>query len=578
MNEDQAAFGESQLGEYIDADELMEDLGIDEEEIAWRKGFVEFDTEDEHHLSEYTEIFSDHVDDIADGFYDHLMNYEETTAVINRSPKSVDDLKGMQKAYLMTLSSGQYDKSYFRNRARIGKLHELLDMPIKHYIGQYNVYYTLLLDIIADQLHSQLTTTVETTLARECGIDSELDIDPTRLSRRIYEDVEDRLDDLHSLLKILNLDMQVAVETYLQSRINDIEIERDRFAALFENVPSPVVAVRITDDGMRVVNVNTAFENLFEYTAADLGDQHFERVLTPEGEEPRPIEERGIVENIETSTESELSEAEVTLETQFGQREFIRVSAPVDSPNVENLEYAFYIDVTDQKQRRERLQVLSRVMRHNIRNRLTAVQGCAQTLAETVETDNDMELATRIEDSAKDLLETSESIYEIEQHIAGDGEHHPVNPASRIEQVLGEMREEYNHCEFSAPVASDLWVRGTDAFDIALRELIQNAIEHNDAQTPEVDVSVIESLDNKNVDIRVADNGPGIPPGEYEVLTGQRERSKIQHMTGVGLWAVNWIVTRAGGSLEFSANSPRGSIVTMHLPQTDPPKGSEKNS
>jgi PAS domain S-box-containing protein len=572
MTDPSDQLGQGRLNEVIDSDAIIDSIGLTQDEIEWRKEFLDFTEADAETLTQFEELFDEHADQVVDSFYDHLTDFEETQAVIERSPKDIPELKQTQKAYLQTLVAGEYDEAYFESRARIGKLHELLDMPVKHYIGQYNIYYGILLGLITDRIHDRITTTVETTLERRrpsqnAEHDSDTEPDSDRIAQRLYEDVEEAINELHSLLKLLNLDLQVAVDTYLQSRLNDTKQERDRFAALFENVPSPVVAVRVTDDGLRVKEVNAAFEKLFGYSATDLTNRDFEQFLTPAGEEPRPIGERTIVQNIQSSTESELSEAEVTLETQFGRREFIRVSAPVANPSLENLEYAFYIDVTDQKQRQERLQVLSRVLRHNIRNNLSTVKGSISTLAAEPDHENKTQLVECAEEAADNLLSTSEKIYKVEQQIAGDVDQRTLEISSLVRTIVERVRSQYPACEWTMSSADDLEVNAPNTIQIAIEEVIGNAVEHNDCSSPEIDVSVTESLDNQYVTIRVADNGPGIPPAEYEVLTGQRDRSQLQHTSGMGLWIVNWIVTQAGGSLEFSANSPRGSIVEIRLPQ-----------
>lgn len=64
----------------------------------------------------------------------------------------------------------------------------------------------------------------------------------------------------------------------------------------------------------------------------------------------------------------------------------------------------------------------------------------------------------------------------------------------------------------------------------------------------------------------MADNGPGIPSQEREVpLEGDEE--PLKHGGGLGLWIVNWAVTRSDGSVEFDANDPRGSRVSLYLPR-----------
>ena len=156
----QDVFGRGELNANLDAEQLTADIGLDEREIDWRKEFIGFDAEDERRLTSLEPFLREHREEIADRFYANLTQYDQTTAVIGRSPKTVEQLKMTQQAYLVTLATGDYDAAYFQNRARIGKLHELLDMPLKHYIGQYGVYYDLLFDRLDDRIQDQVVEAI----------------------------------------------------------------------------------------------------------------------------------------------------------------------------------------------------------------------------------------------------------------------------------------------------------------------------------------------------------------------------------------------------------------------------------
>jgi K+-sensing histidine kinase KdpD len=53
------------------------------------------------------------------------------------------------------------------------------------------------------------------------------------------------------------------------------------------------------------------------------------------------------------------------------------------------------------------------------------------------------------------------------------------------------------------------------------------------------------------------------------VLQRGRETS-LEHASGLGLWLVHWIVTESGGSVSFEEREPRGSVVELTLPRTEP--------
>ena len=58
------------------------------------------------------------------------------------------------------------------------------------------------------------------------------------------------------------------------------------------------------------------------------------------------------------------------------------------------------------------------------------------------------------------------------------------------------------------------------------------------------------------------------PAVDREVLL-EGEEAPLEHGNGIGLWLVNWIVTRSGGRIAFDENDPRGRRVTLVLSPPD---------
>lgn len=95
-------FGSSALNAQLDVDSLVAECSIDAAEIGWRKEFVGFDEGDEQRLADLEQLFEAHTDEIVDVFYENLTAYEQTTDVIGRSDKALEQLKQTQSAYLVT--------------------------------------------------------------------------------------------------------------------------------------------------------------------------------------------------------------------------------------------------------------------------------------------------------------------------------------------------------------------------------------------------------------------------------------------------------------------------------------------
>ncbi|MFW6435080.1 MAG: globin-coupled sensor protein [Halovenus sp.] len=211
MKMDTDAFGQGGLNPDVDQSQLQEQIGLDDEEIEWRKDFLNFDGDDVARLDGLSETFAASADEIADRFYENLQQYEQTRAVIDRSPKDVEQLKGTQRAYWRTLTGGEYDLSYFTTRARIGKLHDLLEMPVKQYVGQYGLYFELLSDVMTDRTRASVSEILESA-----------DVDEETVEE-VEAEIERRNRETISVLKLMSLDMQVAMETYIESREADLE-------------------------------------------------------------------------------------------------------------------------------------------------------------------------------------------------------------------------------------------------------------------------------------------------------------------------------------------------------------------
>ncbi|MFC7078595.1 globin-coupled sensor protein [Haloarcula halophila] len=255
-------FGQGGLNDQLDADSLVDEIGLDGSEIRWRKDFIGFTDDDVRRLRTYRNDFADNADQVAEDFYDNLTDHEETVEVIGQSPKNVEQLKRTQSAYLTTLVEGEYGTDYFRDRARIGKLHDILDMPMKHYLGQYGVYYDLILPLVGDRLVASLTDRLTDTVA-DGGIEADSTeeedaLNPgSGLSHRaietaVREEVDDALQDILALLRIINLDMQVVTDTYIHSYSQQLEeeIERNKqlMAEVEEDVKQPVSDLQTSAD------------------------------------------------------------------------------------------------------------------------------------------------------------------------------------------------------------------------------------------------------------------------------------------------------------------------------------------
>lgn len=99
----------------------------------------------------------------------------------------------------------------------------------------------------------------------------------------------------------------------------------------------------------------------------------------------------------------------------------------------------------------------------------------------------------------------------------------------------------------------------------AFRNLLKNAIQHNDKPLAEVTVSATDQAET--LTIRVADNGPGIPADRKDAIFAKGEHGLESAGTGIGLYLVETLVTSYGGEISVEDNDPEGSVFVVELPK-----------
>lgn len=224
------------------------------------------------------------------------------------------------------------------------------------------------------------------------------------------------------------------------------------------------------------------------------------------------------------------------------------------------------IDVTDREIRRQRIQVLNRILRHNLRNNVDVIKANAEVRADDRQS-SDSRFKT-IFDAAEELEGLSLDARRI-QDLITDSEtpKTPVEIESTLETVVEtvmETRREEATATIDVPAVT---VRTNERLlTFALENVVENAVQHTDSADPRVEIR--GSVTETGVRIRVLDDGPGIPESEREVLETGREEP-LAHATSMGLWGIKWAVETLGGTLSIGESDLGGAAVRLDLPGSE---------
>jgi len=228
-------------------------------------------------------------------------------------------------------------------------------------------------------------------------------------------------------------------------------------------------------------------------------------------------------------------------------------------------------DITAQKRQQQHLQVLQRVMRHNIRNDLNALRGWTDLLVDASDPDRRATHHDRIERGFDRWERIAENIHQIERAIATQPADVDRIPAATLaQQVVDDRCDRHPAATICAHTSG---ATGTipRLIDVALGELVDNAVQAHPNQDPTVDVTVARPEDGW-LQIVVTDDGPGMPSMEASVLeTG--DESPLSHGSGLGVWTVRMVVTHFGGDVEVETTDD-GTRVVLWIPTGETRPGS----
>ena len=305
--------------------------------------------------------------------------------------------------------------------------------------------------------------------------------------------------------------------------------------------------VIVVDARHVVVEGNPAGRRILDIAAGDDAREHLERVGI-EPFDPATLDGRTTLATGVQVDESDLENRYFDVSTH---------------PLTERAEVIGYIlvfqDVTEREHREQRLEVLNRVLRHNLRNDMTLILGLTTELERTNEGDDDVRL---IRERSEQLVSLAEKARAADSSFA-DGEVGTIDLVEVVRHEVDDIERRFPDVTVTVDTPDECRAVAHDSIELAIANLLENAIEHTQVDDPQVSITVTSGRDGE-VELSVADDGPGIPAHERRVVSIGRETT-MDHGSGLGLWIVRWAVFRSGGELEFGDSDGGGSVVTVSL-------------
>lgn len=205
---------------------------------------------------------------------------------------------------------------------------------------------------------------------------------------------------------------------------------------------------------------------------------------------------------------------------------------------------------TEIREQREQLDVLNRVLRHDIRNDMNVVVAWGEMLEDDVSPDG-REKLDRILRAGRHVIELTNVARDLSEFIHGEGspDLDPVSLRRILREELEKRRETFPDAEIRMPELPDPETRvlANELLSSVFRNLVNNAVQHNHRAEPKVRITVRDG--EESVRVRVADNGPGIPDTVKQRLFEEGNKGLESGGTGIGLFLVHSLVESYGGDV-----------------------------
>jgi len=327
--------------------------------------------------------------------------------------------------------------------------------------------------------------------------------------------------------------------------------------------------VEQAEDGLYMLDGNGCFE-LVNTAFVELTGYDREELI---GADPTLVLQDGEFERFNRTVKSVLESGEesgsmlTTIVTAAGKRKPVEIRFSL-LPR-EDGEYAGLTGVARniraRRHREQKLDVLSRVLRHNVRNRLNLIFGHASIIKDA-DDETYREAAAKIEGAADELMQLSEKARTAQTEVGfNPSEHNRTDITELVEHLSVQFRRDYPHAKLRLDLPTELIVNTPKSYRIAISELVENAIEHNPSEEPVVTIRV--EADGQEIRTIVEDECPPIPDSDRQAINEGRE-TPLVHSLGIGLWLANWVADTVGGELTLDRRpDDSGNRATIILPR-----------
>lgn len=362
-----------------------------------------------------------------------------------------------------------------------------------------------------------------------------------------------------------------------QQRLEESEA---RYRSMANALDTSSVGTFVLDSDFNVVWLSEAITEFFDITregvvGADKAAK-IESDIKHIFDEPDRFADT-VIASYEDNSYVESFRCHVTAAENREERWLLHWSAPIEQGLYAGGRIEHYTDITGTvrhehriEEQRDKLRILNEMVTHDIRNDLQLILANAAFLDDTVDEAAQSYVET-IRANAEDAVTITQTARETSDMMFTEQDSHaPVS----LRDVLLDQLEAARETNPNAAVTAEtplpaVTVSANDMLGSVFRNLLQNAIRHTDGADPEVRVSATDRPDT--VEIRIADNGPGIADEDKAKIFEKAETAIDSPGSGLGLYLVRTLIDSYNGAVwvEDRADDQSGAVFVVELPKAE---------
>jgi PAS domain S-box-containing protein len=334
----------------------------------------------------------------------------------------------------------------------------------------------------------------------------------------------------------------------------NLEYQIERFKVTLQNIADPVI---VTDENFIITLVN---QKAFSFIGnnQDIINKPIDEVL--QFKETTSNSENGVFTLSQQESIFPLHHKELLLFSYSQEPFFVELSiSAIEEKSGITSGYVVVIHSIAERKKieiqqteiKDILQVINRILRHDILNHLNVIQ-MATYLSEKK---GDFTYLSKVMKSVEASIKLVNDMKNLEYTVSKGGKLAVYETREIIEEVSSNYPIQFNISGYGKIVADE-------AFSSVIDNLIRNAINHG--KTEKMDIVISPNKDYSEISIR--DYGAGMKKDILDKIFDENFKAGSTGNTGIGLYIVKKVIERYGGNIRVESELGKGTTFTLKVP------------